>query len=101
MNSLAFCAPSRFVDFLNIADNASPTDLDENQDLFIGKNKSVTLTLQNGTVTKVRDVVILGELIIKSSNPEDTTVKPSIIARDIFAPSRFDIDNINLKARHR
>ncbi|MBP9777517.1 MAG: hypothetical protein KBD36_06750 [Alphaproteobacteria bacterium] len=100
MTLLLKCDPSRYGAFLSIPDNAMPTLSGEGADLFVGKNKSVTITLMNGTETRFRDVVVLGELILKSSDPENTAIKPKIIARDVFAPAKFSINNINLQCRH-
>ncbi len=69
----------------------------EDTDLFVGKNKILTLTLVNGTETRFRDVVVLGELIIRSSNPENTAVKPRLAARDFFAPAILSTTNINIR----
>jgi hypothetical protein len=91
---------SRCVDFLNIADNAIPTTSGEDKDIFVGENQKVTITLANGTISKCRDVVVLGELTIQSSNPENTAVKPILVARDFFIPAKFSIKNVGVCSRH-
>lgn len=94
------CAPSRWLDFLNIPNNAVPTASGEDKDLFVGSDKSVTITLQNGTVTKFRDVVVLGELIIQSSQPENSSVRPSLIVRNFFNPSKVSLSNIHISIQY-
>jgi hypothetical protein len=96
MSLLLQCAPSRWVDFLSISDNPTPTHSGEEVDLFVGKNKKVTLTLTNGTQTQFRDVVVWGELVLQSSDPQNVAIKPKIIARDFFAPAKLTIGNINV-----
>src|SRR5581483_56561 len=97
MSLLAKCAPSRWADFLSIPDNAMPTRSGEDADLFVGKNKKITLTLTNGTETRFRDVVILGELVLKPSDPENVAIKPTIIARDFFAPAKWTGNNVSVR----
>jgi hypothetical protein len=97
MSLLVKCAPSRWADFLSIPDNAIPTRSGEDADLFVGKNKSITLTLTNGTETRFRDVVVLGELVLKSSEPENVAIKPKIIARDFFVPAKLSMGNVSLQ----
>jgi hypothetical protein len=48
---------------------------------------------------KFRDVVVLGELIFRFSNPENLAVKPRLVVRDFFAPSKVFFDNVNVKCR--
>lgn len=100
MSVLLQCAPSRWGDFLCIPDNASPSCLGEDVDLFVGKNQTVTITLKNGTETRFRDVVVWGELILKSSDPNNINTKPEIIARDFFVPANFTMSNISIKCRN-
>ena len=100
MNLLDQCSFSRLVDFLNIPNDASPTDLSEDQDLFVGIGKQVTITFPNGITAKFRDLVILGTLTLQSSDPSNLALKPSIIARDIFAPGKFNLDNLKLQCRN-
>ncbi|HSX03569.1 MAG TPA: hypothetical protein VLG76_02445 [Rhabdochlamydiaceae bacterium] len=78
------CAPSRWVDFSNIKNDQMPSGYVENEDLFVGKDAECTLTLTNGTTYKVKDLVVLGKLTIKSSNPADHLNQPMIIFRNMF-----------------
>lgn len=87
---LAQCAPSRWVEFLSIPDDAAPTHMGEDVDLFIGKNKKVTLTITNGEEMRFRDIVVLGELILLSSDPEKPENKAKVIARDVFDIGNFE-----------
>jgi len=100
MNVLAKCEPSRWAAFLSIPDNATPTRSGEDVDLFVGKNKSITLTLPNGTETRFRDIVVLGELILQSSNPDNTVVKPELIANDFFSAAKLVVKNVSIKCRY-
>jgi hypothetical protein len=43
---------------------------------------------------------VLGKLRIKSENLENTSVKGSLIARDLFTPGTFAANNIRTKARY-
>jgi hypothetical protein len=100
MSLLVECSSSRWVDFLSIPDDAATTVPGEDNDLFVGRNISVTMTLINGTVTKFRDIVVLGELTIQSSNPGNTAVQPSVIARDVIVASKFQIDSVGLQSNN-
>lgn len=96
MSLLTECAPSRWADFLSIPADALPTHSGDDVDLFVGENKSVTITLTNGTETRFRDVVVLGELVLQASDPANTAVKPRLIARSVFAAS-LSINNANFR----
>ena len=100
MEILSRCAPSRWGDFLSIPDDATPTRSGENVDLFVGINQRVTITLNNDSETRFRDVVVWGELILTSSDPQNTALKPQLVARDFFAPGLVKLNNINLKCRN-
>ena len=99
MSFLAKCAPSRWADFLCIKDNTIPTKSGDECDLFVGQNKSVMLTLDNSTVTKLRDVVVLGKLIIKDSDPTKNAHKPLLIIRDLFTPEELLVSHVDVHAR--
>ena len=100
MSLLVKCAPSRWADFLSIPDDAMTTRSGEDVDLFVGRNKSVTITLNNGSETRFRDVVVLGELILKSSDSENTAVKPKLIAHDFFAAAKLSVNNVRIECRN-
>jgi hypothetical protein len=87
---------SRCVDFLNISANTIPR-LDEYEDLIVGENVSATMVLENGTLTKYRDIVVLGELNIQSSDLENTVVKPELVVRDFIFPAKLSIENVVIK----
>jgi hypothetical protein len=72
----------------------------EGRDLFIGKNSSVTVTLKNGSTTRFADIVVLGKLIIKSSNPADLQNKPKFICRDMVVAGELSVTNIHLHHRN-
>lgn len=94
MSLLVDCGPSRWIDFLNIKDDQVPTAIGEEHDFFVGKNKSITWTLKNGTTTKIRDMVLYGDLIVQSSNPEDHESQPKLICRDCMVQGKLTIQNI-------
>lgn len=96
---LSQCAPSRWNDFLNITNDQVQTERGQENDLFVGENKRVTLTLANGSTRVYRDIVVLGELIIKASNPSDPSTKPCLIARDFFNAGRAEMSHINYTGR--
>lgn len=100
LSQLSQCAPSRWSEFLQIRDDQAQATPGENNDLFIGKNKKVTLTLNPGTETHFRDVVVLGELIIQSSAPENTKAKPLFTHRDCFVPGKFTATNVKFYGRN-
>lgn len=56
------------------------------QDLFVGKNQFMDLTVENGKVLKLRDVVVMGQLRIHSSNISDINNKGQVIFRNLFIP---------------
>jgi hypothetical protein len=94
MSILSKCSPSRWVDFLTIPNNA--LELDEGSDLIVGANKSVTLVLKNGSVSQFRDIVVLGELIVRSADPNNTEIQASLVANNIFVIGRFTIRNLQI-----
>lgn len=97
MSSPIKCSPSRALDFLNIG----PDEFTQaNEDLFVGKNKNITLTFPNGSITSFRDVVILGKLTIQAANKEDSDNKPKVVARDIFNEGNFSIQALELNCRN-
>jgi hypothetical protein len=100
MSILSTRAPSRWADFLSIPDDATFTGTGEDTDLFVGKNQSVILTLSNDATRRFRDVVVLGELTIQSSDPTNTAIKPRIIARDVFKPGALSLNNVSVHFRN-
>ncbi len=99
MSLLAKCAPSRWGDFLDIPNDYFSKSKGKDQDLFVGQNATLRITLTNGTVSHFRDVVIWGDLIIRSSNPENIAHKPSFIVRDFFAPGHLHVENVDITNR--
>jgi hypothetical protein len=99
MNLLEACRPSRWIDFLTIDDN-DPQQVIAGQDLFIGLNQHITLTIPNGATINFRDILVIGKLTIQSSDINDTVNKGKIIANDIFAPGDVSSINIHLKCRN-
>ena len=91
-------SPSMCVDFLNISNDTFPVAAGKDKDLFVGENRKCTLTIPNGKTIQFRDVVVLGELIIQSSNPENTSVKSHFVVRSIFNASVFSAKNIQIKS---
>ena len=91
--------PSRWNVFFNIPDEQALTIPGEDKDLFVGANRWVCLTVDNGTVIQFRDIVVLGKLLIRSSDPENETTKPSIIARDVFFVGGSSLNHINMTCR--
>ncbi len=100
MNILTECGPSRWTDFLTIPDDAMPTHSGEDFDLFVGRSQIARITIKNGTEVTFRDVVVLGKLIIESSDPENTAIKPKLITRDFFSAGDLSINNISLTGRN-
>ena len=98
---LTRCHPSRWNDFLAISNTAAPTtfeNLNENSDLFVGKDMAVTIMLKNTDTLRVRDIVVLGILKIRSTNRKNPAV-PQIFARDIFIPGVISMDHAGINFR--
>ncbi|MCI0381905.1 MAG: hypothetical protein L0207_02495 [Chlamydiae bacterium] len=83
--------PSRIIDFLTISDDSVPNL--NNPDLFVGKNKEVTITLNNGSTSQTRDIVVLGKLKIQSSD-EDQLLKPKLIFQNCIVAGKLHCYNI-------
>jgi hypothetical protein len=83
-----------------IPNDAVPTRSGEDTDLFVGKNKSITMTLANGTITRFRDVVVLGELTIQASDPTNIATKPRLIARDFFCAGDLLLKTVDFQWRN-
>lgn len=86
--------------FYSIEDDDVPSEINPEKDFFIGANKHITLTIHNGETIRVRDIVVVGKLTIKSTNMENTAVKGSLVANDLFAPGSLQASNINLNCRN-
>lgn len=98
MSLLVKCDPSRWANFINIADDATFKGSGPEADLFVGRDQSVTLTIDNGTSVQFKDVVVLGKLLIKSSDLENTAVKAKVVVNDLFCVGNMRVNNVELKS---
>lgn len=99
MGPLVHYSSARCLELLNIGtDDPQQIHTGLTQDLFIGQNKSITLTINNGTTVQFRDIVVLGRLIVKASDMTDTANKGRLIARDIITAGNTQLENIFVEA---
>lgn len=86
VDNLKHLPACRLFTFLTIPHNAGlPKTSGEHVDLFIGKDRDVRLTFNNGTETKFRDVIVLGRLLLQSSDPNIEAIKPRLVVRGVIS----------------
>ena len=83
---------------LSLATPEKAESVTAERDLIVYRNKSITLSLTNGTISKYRDLIIFGELIIKSAKEE--LPRGRLEARNIIQPGHLDITHIELSAKY-
>jgi hypothetical protein len=86
--------------FYLIDPNEFPNEIGPEKDFFVGENQCVTLTIPNGETVRVRNIVVWGKLILRSSDVENIALKGSLIARDVFFPGCVNTNNICLNCRN-
>ncbi|MBS0635490.1 MAG: hypothetical protein JSR37_08520 [Verrucomicrobia bacterium] len=99
LTCLSRCSPQQLLNFFSIRDDEVPKGDGEDRDLFIGKNIHITITLNNGSLTKFRDIVVLGKLTIHASSA-DKSSRPTLECRDIIVAGSLDLKHFNLKNRY-
>ncbi|GAB4188351.1 MAG: hypothetical protein Tsb0015_08210 [Simkaniaceae bacterium] len=85
-------AVSELKTFINPDACIKPSNEDE--DLIIGENQRMTITIMQNTAYKVRNAVILGELVLTSTEKRDLKKSAVFIADNIFHVGRIDWINV-------
>lgn len=93
-------APSLWTNLTSIPDDHPITYLNPNRDYIVAKKREITLTLNNGSIYRAKDLIILGKLHIVSTHPDNKAVKPTLIVRDVITMGEFSIHNVHLKAEN-
>ncbi len=89
----AFMTASLCVEILSIQMDQE-ANLTKDRDLFIAPTKEITLTLNNGSLTRIRDVVVLGKLTIQSATRNGK--KAHLMARNLIVGGSCSLNTINL-----
>ncbi len=82
----------------SMPDDQLSLELGEGKDIFVGKNRRAFINIPNGQTLRARDVVVLGEISIQSTDLENTAVKGRLIARNIILPGHSSFKNVVLES---
>jgi hypothetical protein len=89
--------PADATKYLSLFDVPQHLSGEERKDLLVGQEKSLTLSVPNEESLRFKNIVILGELIISSSDPENTIQKATIYCENFFISGRLNAKNVNIK----
>jgi hypothetical protein len=92
MNSLELYSPSTLIELLLTNENS----LKMKEDIVVGKNKDVTLTIANGKSLHFRDIIVWGHLKIQAKNLKDAANAPILCFRNCFIGGCFRVECIQL-----
>ncbi|MGD2169116.1 MAG: hypothetical protein PVI40_02610 [Chlamydiota bacterium] len=96
---LASAGISQCMKFHSIKDDEIPSEIGPDKDFFVGSNVHVTLQIPNGETFRVKDIVVLGKLTVKSTDMENTAAKSSLVAHSLFVPGHLKTTNIKLSCK--
>ena len=82
--------------YLKIAKGYTPSKVEEGKDLFVGKNATFKLEVHNGTILKVRDIVVLGRLEVALTNPNDYKNPGFVSARRYIVIGSVRLSSVRL-----
>lgn len=93
---LASVGITQSIKFYAIKDDQIPDGPGADKDLFVGLNSNFTLRINNGQTMQFRDVVVLGNLTISSADVS-SSIRGSLVARNVFAPGNLTVDHAEVK----
>lgn len=94
MSLSLYVSPIKFAEWLTISADHCSNQLDNNQDFFVGTNVKLSLTLMNGTESRINDLVVLGKLHIAAKDPNDLENRPVLKANNIIVVGELLLDHV-------